>query len=327
MDLKRFGTPPSRAGLGQPTGGVMKLWLSLWLTLCISATASAARLSHQVVAAGSGGSAGLTAELYGVVGQSAPPGKAQRADGSILYSASLLMPSGIGAVSADDMDGDGTPDGQDAFPNDAAAQLDTDEDGVGNNADEDDDGDGVSDETEDGGEENRDGNSDGIADRLQRNVTSLKAYDSETYVTMVSPAGTTLTYCQAAGNPSTADAPGGVSFPLGFFDFTINGIAPGGATWLTLYLPEGSVPQTYYKYGRTPDDDNDHWYEFLYDGVATGAEIEDNVVTLHFVDGETDDDVLTPDSMVIDLGAPGFSGEGGGSGGGSSRSCFINTLF
>jgi hypothetical protein len=235
------------------------------------------------------------------------------------------MLSGVGAATVDDIDGDGTPDSQDAFPNDAAEQLDTDDDGIGNNADADDDGDGVSDEAESGSDVNRDGNDDGIADRLQRNVTSLKAYDSETYVTLASPAGTTLTHCQAAGNPASDDAPEGVLFSLGFFDFTINGIPPGGATWLTLYLPEGHTPATYYKYGRTPDDESDHWYEFLYDDVATGAEIDGNVVTLHFVDGDTGDDVLTPDSMVIDLGAPAFSGDGGNSG--SSGSCFLTTLF
>ena len=41
-----------------------------------------------------------------------------------------------------DSDGDGVPDSEDQFPNDASEYLDTDGDGLGNNADEDDDGDG-----------------------------------------------------------------------------------------------------------------------------------------------------------------------------------------
>ena len=44
-----------------------------------------------------------------------------------------------------DSDGDGVPDGEDAFPNDPAEWDDTDDDGIGNNADTDDDGDGIPD--------------------------------------------------------------------------------------------------------------------------------------------------------------------------------------
>ena len=46
---------------------------------------------------------------------------------------------------ADDADGDFRPDIDDAFPLDPLEWLDTDNDGVGNNADTDDDGDGVED--------------------------------------------------------------------------------------------------------------------------------------------------------------------------------------
>jgi hypothetical protein len=44
-----------------------------------------------------------------------------------------------------DSDGDGVPDGQDAFPQDSNETTDTDNDGTGNNADNDDDGDGIPD--------------------------------------------------------------------------------------------------------------------------------------------------------------------------------------
>ena len=44
-----------------------------------------------------------------------------------------------------DSDGDGVLDSQDAFPHDANESVDTDGDGIGNNADTDDDGDGISD--------------------------------------------------------------------------------------------------------------------------------------------------------------------------------------
>ena len=48
-----------------------------------------------------------------------------------------------------DDDGDGVSDDEDAFPLDALEYLDTDGDGVGNNADADDDNDGVPDVSDD----------------------------------------------------------------------------------------------------------------------------------------------------------------------------------
>jgi hypothetical protein len=47
-----------------------------------------------------------------------------------------------------DSDGDGVPDDQDAFPLNPDEWLDTDGDGIGNNADEDDDDDGMPDDWE-----------------------------------------------------------------------------------------------------------------------------------------------------------------------------------
>ncbi|MDQ7047690.1 MAG: hypothetical protein Q9M39_08785, partial [Sulfurovum sp.] len=48
----------------------------------------------------------------------------------------------------DDIDGDGIPNANDAFPRDAEESIDTDNDGIGNNADTDDDNDGYSDAQE-----------------------------------------------------------------------------------------------------------------------------------------------------------------------------------
>ena len=50
--------------------------------------------------------------------------------------------------STNDTDGDGVPDSSDAFPLDATESVDTDGDGIGNNADTDDDGDGVPDSSD-----------------------------------------------------------------------------------------------------------------------------------------------------------------------------------
>ena len=55
---------------------------------------------------------------------------------------------GVGNSADTDDDGDGVDDSSDAFPLDASETLDTDSDGTGNNADTDDDGDGVSDSSD-----------------------------------------------------------------------------------------------------------------------------------------------------------------------------------
>ena len=190
------------------------------------------------------------------------------------------------------------------------------------------DGDGISDFTESSGPNSGDANNDTFPDSGQQNVASLKAYDSQEYVVLETPAGTVLSNCQAAENPSSGDAPAKMNFDYGFFSFNISGIAPGGSTTLTMTLPDGVTVDSYYKYGMTPANPNtNEWYEFLYDAnTDTGVEINDNVLTFHFVDAlRGDDNVLAEDSMVIDIGAPAFAAAAGGGGGGGGG-CFISTM-
>lgn len=117
------------------------------------------------------------------------------------------------------------------------------------------------------------------------------------------------------------DLPSGVTFPFDLFGFAVTGFGAGNPTTVTINLPDGEEPTTYWKYGPTPLDGTDHWYEFLYDGT-TGAELDGNVITLHFVDGERGDHDLTADGIIDDPGGPAFVSTGGG---GSSSTCFIAT--
>jgi hypothetical protein len=208
--------------------------------------------------------------------------------------------------------------------------VDHDGDGTGDVFDPDDDNDGISDEEEEGHPNNGDGNNDAIADSLQVNVASLQSYNNAIYVTLESPAGTSLSNCESV-DATADDAPDAIDFSYGLFGFTINGIGYGNSTTLKLYFPAGVDLETYYKYGSTPDNQTDHWYEFMYDG-ETGAEIDDTnkIITLHFTDAQRGDDILTQDGMIVDVGGPGATSEdttppadtGSGGGGG----CFINSL-
>lgn len=201
--------------------------------------------------------------------------------------------------------------------------IDTDGDGTGDSADLDDDNDGVSDVTESAGPNSGDANDDGILDSLQNRVASIESYSGLGYVVLEAPAGTLLSDCEALDNPSPGDTPAGVSFPYGFFSFTISGITAGGDTTLTMTFPGGATPKTYYKHGMTPDNQLDHWYEFSYD-EQTGVEINGNVIAFHFTDASRGDDTLIPDSKIIDVGGPGFARETSGGGGGGG--CYIDIL-
>jgi PKD repeat protein len=149
-----------------------------------------------------------------------------------------------------------------------------------------------------------DGNGDGTPDRQQENVASFHT-TTDAYVTLVSLGGMHLTDVQAVDNPSPADTPVYLTMPFGFINFTITGITPGGAVTVQLYLPAGSTFDTYYKYGETPDNAIPHWYEFLFDGT-TGAEISENIITLHFVDGIRGDNDITANGIIIDPSGPGI---------------------
>ncbi|MBX7106867.1 MAG: hypothetical protein K1X57_22545, partial [Gemmataceae bacterium] len=157
-----------------------------------------------------------------------------------------------------------------------------------------------------------DGNNDGIRDSQQFHVASLpNPFDGE-YVTLVSPPGTQLLDVRVIPSPSPADAPVGVAFSAGFFEFTVEGVAPGGQTTVELILHSHRTVNTYYKYGPTPDDPAPHWYQFLFSQAScdvgidcTGAEFVNGRVILHLQDGGRGDD--DPASARIhDPGGPAF---------------------
>jgi len=184
----------------------------------------------------------------------------------------------------------------------------------------DEDDDGVPDAEEDLAPNGGDGNDDSEQDSEQDNVASCYTFDGMNYVTLECPPGETLIGVQAVDNPSPDDAPIRVEFfEYNFFSFTVDTGNPGGATTVTITLADGRVPSRFYKYGPTPADPTPHWYEFMFDGT-TGAEINSNVIILHFVDGQRGDDDLAANGIIIDQGAPVFEEEAD-----PGHDCFIAT--
>ena len=197
---------------------------------------------------------------------------------------------------------------------------------------EDNDNDGVSDEEENSNPANGDGNRDGILDSLQSNVTSKLIYSTNKYVTFETPVGTSINSFENLVDPLN-NYPNDVQFSYGFFSFILKGISTGDSTSVTFYFPSDTKFNTYYKYGPTPDDQIENWYEFIYDN-SVGAEINGNIITLHFVDGEKGDDDLTKNGIIIDMGGPGnniktFSEASSQqvNGGTDRYGCFIECLY
>jgi len=195
------------------------------------------------------------------------------------------------------------------------------------------DNDGVSDKEENAGPSNGDGNNDGILDSLQSNVSCLAIDNTTDYVVLETPPGTSIKNCKAVIEPPDNNFPSDIDFSYGFFSFTVAGIRIGGSTSVTFYFPSETAFNTYSKYGPTQDDPFDHWYEFIFDG-QTGAKINKNKITLHFVDGKRGDDDLTDNGIIVDIGGPGVKAinlpefdskldEGGG----DSYGCFVGCLF
>jgi hypothetical protein len=174
-------------------------------------------------------------------------------------------------------------------------------------------------------------NNDGVADHVQPHVATLTTNPFththvDNWVTLVSSGQTTLADVHPAENPG-APPPLSAQYPIGFLDFQVVGLGAGEATTVTWIPHELVYVNSYYKYGREPEDDlstpnlneafESHWYEFLYDGT-TGAEFVQefipnlgHIVTrriiVHFVDGARGDLDLEANGIIRDPGGPAMS--------------------
>jgi hypothetical protein len=101
--------------------------------------------------------------------------------------------------------------------------------------------------------------------------------------------------------PEAAEGKPNVEFPHGFFSFNITGLTSGATVTITIELPLAvPVGTQYWKYGPTPDNPTDHWYQ-----IPMGHDDGDNVITITLVDGDLGDDDLTANGVIVDQGGPG----------------------
>jgi hypothetical protein len=145
---------------------------------------------------------------------------------------------------------------------------------------------------------------DGSTSELSANLLNLLSVASPEgpTVTLVSPAGTTLTDVAALPAPSPEQAPDGATFPVGAFQFTVAGVADGETAEVILYVPAGIEVNAYYKLNPATD----LWELFA------GATFEDRNgdatadIVLTLTDGGSGDADGEVNGRIVDPGLPAF---------------------
>jgi hypothetical protein len=149
-----------------------------------------------------------------------------------------------------------------------------------------------------------------VYSNFDNNVVTLPNPEGGSPITITSPDGTTLS---ASISPhSDAAPPAGIDFPFGFLSFeVINTGQTGGPVTVTISGLDFSQITDYYKYGATPADPSNHWYDFLLNkstdadsATGTGMEIVNGNLVLHLVDGGRGDDDIAANGYVFDIGGP-----------------------
>jgi hypothetical protein len=96
-----------------------------------------------------------------------------------------------------------------------------------------------------------------------------------------------------------------LEFPHGFFSFDITLAANHTSAIVTMTFPSPlPVGTEYWKYGPTPSEPTDHWYQ-----LPIEDDDGDNVITVTLFDaGLGDDNVIAVDQTIVDQGGPGIRG-------------------
>jgi cyclophilin family peptidyl-prolyl cis-trans isomerase len=163
--------------------------------------------------------------------------------------------------------------------------------------------DGILDFIEDGGPNDGDANDDGVKDSEQAHVATYRDLNSAS-LTLESDSATlplqVVDTNAQVGIPDD-DILDTLDFTHGFVRFDV---CADTAVTVDMTLPAGETADTFFLFGPTATSPEPAFHEFLYDG-ETGAEISDNTVTLHFVDGGRGDaDMLINGVIVVSPGGP-----------------------
>jgi len=85
--------------------------------------------------------------------------------------------------------------------------------------------------------------------------------------------------------------------------FSYGPVSLGGAVQISILLPAGTDMDGFWNHGPTPDQPEDHWYPFPFEGT-TGAELLADRVVLHLVEGALGDHDLAANGEIRVAGGP-----------------------
>ena len=147
----------------------------------------------------------------------------------------------------------------------------------------------------------------GVMDTFTSTTRADAATDTDTQnnpdgqpVEIATSGGQIENYMIAAQPPMGITPPANVDFDDGYFSFDISGLNNGDSVQVTLTLPAGSTPNTFYKF------QNGVAFEYLFDAADNeGAQINGNVIALNLIDGGIGDADGMADGRITDPGAPG----------------------
>ncbi len=166
-----------------------------------------------------------------------------------------------------------------------------------------DDGDGIAATIEDAAPHGGDGNRDGLVDSRQSNVASLPAAVDvngdgalDDYVTIVAPAGTTLTNVRARRVPGGTPPPDGVSLPYGLFEYDVTVANPGDTAEITYVLPDADAAPTSVHMLQ-----NGVWTDYA---DHTSVDAVGGKVTVALRDGGEGDETGTTDGVITHQSGP-----------------------
>lgn len=165
------------------------------------------------------------------------------------------------------------------------------------------DDDGITSEVEDAAPNNGDANNDGTPDAEQANVTSLVNTETDQYVTVVTPDGTTITTVSTEAAPDES----GMTHLFGLVGFTVTGLTTGDTIPIEIFYPnpdsvdaESLITKKYFPSTSS--------YEDLVGASVTSLEINANATirlsysltdgSAYDLDGAADGSITDPVSLA-----------------------------
>lgn len=172
-----------------------------------------------------------------------------------------------------------------------------------------DDGDGIDNALEDASPNNGDYNNDGNLDSEQSNVativnTVISSSTPNSYAALVSPAGSTISEFDVLDDSEIPKKDAEYDNPLGWFDFTINGVGVGSSNTVVLYLDSLYDTSNWVWRKYTPSTGDFTTVSNVAYATATIGGKTVTTVSYSIVDGGTNDADGAANGILVDPAGP-----------------------